>query len=95
MSHGEVSTGVAGSGARVASVCVAVTLASLALGVVPVTRLALVASPAVSLRLTFTLSTGDVAEVIQRTYRVAVAGCNITVSHFRLITQKNLLQRNL
>ena len=53
----------------------AVTVAPLAVGVVPEARLALVAAPAVRVRPALTLARGAVTEVVQRANGVTVARC--------------------
>lgn len=62
---------------RVTGVSVAVAFAALAVGEVPVARLALVALPTVRVRSALALAGCGVAEVVQGTDRVAVARCSI------------------
>ena len=74
MPGGEISTIDAGSGLRVATVRMSVTLTTLAMREVPEARLTLTAGSAVGVGTTFASSGLDVAEIVECTDAVTIAG---------------------
>lgn len=73
MTFGEIFTIVTNTGARITRISVPVANTPLTVGIIPRSRLTLVARPTVGLRTTFTLAAEYIAEIIQRTDAMAVA----------------------